>query len=165
MGPDKFGTEDAKMGKTYKVWVNYATPSPNDLWNTFDKVNCDYGGMKFEPINACRDILRTPREIRLHLVHLNRWITTFDAIAELDQQSLRPAIFEELFAFAVKHPGVRKKYLMTALGSVSRFPVLGVIRHFSPCLVPHGEYKRGYLDYNWINNGWRDNAYFLAIRK
>ncbi len=99
-------------------------------------------------------------ELEVILVHFNRNISSDDAIKEMDQLGLRPAVLPELLAFGEMHPAVQKDFPIVALGSVW---LLGGGNRRVPGLdrwVAERELHLFYFVGDWLG-GYR----FAAVRK
>lgn len=94
------------------------------------------------------------------LVHFNRYISTNDALAELDRLGLRPADFQELCAFASQHPNVQRKFPIVELASVWTHRDGD---RYVACLWSHADGRRLFL--NVVAGDWNDYYRFLAFRK
>ncbi|MCE9586543.1 hypothetical protein K8R04_04490 [Candidatus Uhrbacteria bacterium] len=143
----------------FRALVEYAQPAYAFLEQAFDWVYDGYKSAKFTPIDVCKDVSTESREIEFELVHLNKGVSTDKALAELDKQVLRPALYEELLAFAVKYPELQKQFPIVALGSVYR--VDGYL--CSPYVLWDGSERR--LHFSWFDGDWSDSCRFLAVRK
>ena len=62
----------------------------------------------------------TKVDLKLELVHLNRTISSNDAVQELKKQGLRPATLPELLAFGATYPEEQRKYPIVTHSSVWR---------------------------------------------
>jgi hypothetical protein len=94
------------------------------------------------------------------LVHFNRSISSDDAIREMDQLGLRPAVLPELLAFGEMHPAVQKEFPIVALGSVWRN---GGGSRVVPFLGRWDAERKLYL--LGFVGGWGGNFRFAAVRK
>lgn len=143
----------------FRAEVVYAQLSYADLEKAFDWVYDGYKSVKFTAIDVCKDVSMETREIEFELVHLNKDASTDTARAELDKRELRPALYEELLAFAAKYPELQKQFPIVALGSVCRYGGnLG-----SPYVNRSGA-ERG-LGFGWLGRDWSGGCRFLAVRK
>ena len=94
------------------------------------------------------------------LVHFNRYISTNDALAELDRPGLRPADFQELCAFGATHPEVQRKFPIVELASVWTY------RGGYRCVAYLWSDADGrYLRLSGVAGGLGDGYRFLAFRK
>jgi hypothetical protein len=143
----------------YSALVEYRQPSYDELKKAFDWVYDGYKNAEFKQIDVCKDVSTETREIEFELVHLNKDASTDTVLAELDKRELRPALYEELLAFAAKYPEFQKQFPIGALGSVCRYDDYLC----SPCVSWYDE-KR-YLSFHWIAHGWLAFFRFLAMRK
>lgn len=96
----------------------------------------------------------------IELVHLDRAVSSEEAIKELDKRGLRPAELHELLAFGAKYPDEQKKYPIVALGSLW-WPWDGV--RSVPSLWS-GDGKRS-LSPPHFDNDWSASSRFAGVRK
>jgi hypothetical protein len=94
------------------------------------------------------------------LVHLDRGISSDDAVAELDRLGLEPAKLEHATAFGAKYPDVQRKYSIVFLGA-SWVGSNGYRR--VPCLVYCHDGRE--LGLGWWRDGWGRGYRFAAVRK
>ncbi len=146
-------------GRVFLVSIEYIQPSYDMLKNAFDWVYEGYSSAQFKPIDICKNVSTETREIEFELVHLYMGMCTDGILAELDKRELRPALYEELLAFAVKYPDLQKQFPIVALGSVCLYDD----RLCSPCVRRNGEERC--LDSDWVGNDWHDGYRFLAARE
>jgi len=156
-GPYRGGPSSDTPG--YRAEVIYVQPSYADLKKAFDWVYDGYKSTEFKPIDVCKDVSTETREIEFELVHLNKNATTETALAELEKRELRPALYEELLAFAAKYPDLQKQFPIAALGSVCRYD--GSL--YSPYVLWYDGGRDLYFD--WFGHDWHDRCRFLAVRK
>ena len=125
----------------------------------YDSVNPNITDQHF-PLPSIPTGLTTKADLKLELVHLNRTVSSNEAIAELKQKGLRPATIHELLAFGATYPEEQRKYPIVALGSVwQRWDGY----RFVPYLSSDGD-RRG-LDRSFFGGGWRAGCRFLAVRE
>ena len=144
----------ATIGSIFRVLVNYDLRLDAAIRNgKYDWKNDDITEKNF-PTNR-----RETAELDIVLVHLNRDISSEDAIKELDKLGLRPAELPELLAFGAKYPDEQRKYPIVALGSVWR--------RLGGRVVPYlwGGGDRRYLSLNWFGFGWDAYYRFAGVRK
>ena len=142
-----------------RALVEYAQPTYAMLKQAFDWVYDGYKSAEFKSIDVCKDVSTEAREIKFELVHLGKDANTDTALAELEKRELRPALYEELLAFAVEYPELQKQFPIVALGSVCRND--GSL--YSP-YVSWDDGERN-LRFYWLGNDWHDHYRFLAVRK
>ena len=142
---------DEFLATPYMVTVNYNEPvGEMILAGRYDDwEDCVWG------INGCDIVTR-----RAVVLKLRDQISAKDAIAQIEDQGLRPARTEELFAFGATYPIAQTEYDILALGSWyldeekhRRFPYLG---------------RRGDKRYIWTMKeevGWYKPLRFLAVSK
>ena len=85
----------------------------------YDSVNSDITEKNF-PVAKVPTGLPTKVDLKLELVHLNRTISSNDAVQELKKQGLRPATLPELLAFGATYPEEQRKYPIVTHSSVWR---------------------------------------------
>lgn len=100
------------------------------------------------------------RELELVPVHLNRVVSTEEAIAEIKSRGLRPGKLEELLALGEKHPDLQREFPILALGSVWQSPYG---RRFCPSLWSAGAWRILYPC--WLVHDWGGRCRFLAVRE
>lgn len=150
-----------KVIATFTVLVTYLIPSYANLKKAFDWVNGAYASAKFEAIERCRGIDRTSREVAFRYFKIGRSMTTEQVLDAMDAAGLRPAIYEELLAFASKYPDEQRGKLIVALGSVARID--GYLLVASLLENDHG--RRLNLVYGDPGSWWYGNCVFLAVSK
>jgi len=94
------------------------------------------------------------------LVRFNRYISTNDALTELDRLDLRPADFQELCAFGAEHPSVQRRFPIVELASVWADRAG---RRCVACL--RGVADRRGMSLGWVGRGWDGGCRFLAFHK
>ncbi len=141
--------------KVFSVTVDYAQSLANMVRaGNYDWVNSDITEKHF-PVKG-----EGKTEKELHLVHLNRAISSDDAVRELDKMGYAPAKIEDLLALGASYPELQRQFPIVALGSVWR-RLLGH-RHV-PCLWSYTAER--YLRLHWLEGDWREDHRFLAVRK
>lgn len=140
---------------TYPVTVDYGKSLREMIAaGQYDFQNGDITAKHF-PITGTGQV-----EVELHLVHLNRVVSTDTVLAELDRRNLRPATIAELLALGAKYPNLQKEFPVVALGSVWR-DLLGY-RRVAYLDDWRGERK---LYLNWHDDDWYGHFRFLAVSK
>lgn len=147
---------------TFRAEVAYIQPKFAELKSAFDWVNDDYRRAKFEAIKICEAISRETREVTFQYVHMNRGASTEEVLVEMDRCGLRPALFEELLAFAKAHPDEQRKYPIVVLGSVWVRPDGN---RLVACLNEYDGRRRLHLRLFWCGGDWVGGCRFLAVRK
>lgn len=99
-------------------------------------------------------------EVELHLVHLNRLVSTEEALRELDQMGFRSAELKELLVPGAEMPNLQKRFPVVALGSVWRAP--GGDRC---CACLDWDAVRRGLNLRWFESSWDEDFRFAAVRK
>lgn len=98
-------------------------------------------------------------EVAAELIHLNREVSSDEAIAALDRMGYRPETLPELLAFGAKYPEVQREFPIVALGFVSLVYAYRCVA----CLWSHGGKRK--LDLSWFDSRWGADCRFLAVRK
>lgn len=110
---------------------------------------------------TCANVSREPREIEFVLVRLlvpiHEKLSTEDALEEIKRRKLRPAMYEELLAFASHFKRSEDCLSVVALGSFTEHPRDGV-------LVP-SSWHDGTVGFLEISTPWDDDMHFLAVRE
>ena len=145
----------------FRAEVIYTQPKYADLKKAFDWLSDGYKSVSFKPIEVCKDVSTETREIEFELVHLDKEMHTDAILAELDRRGFRPALYEEILAFAAKYTDEQRKYPIVALGSVCQDD--GDLDSPYVFEVDVGRYLNMY----WIDNPYPSNRNyrFLAVRK
>jgi hypothetical protein len=112
----------------------------------FDYVNSNITDTLF-PIPTMEE------EVEYDLVHLNKYISSEDAIKELSKDGWRPATLYDLLKYDWNGTD-----WVVALGSVAG---VGGIR-LVPCLFRRGSERR--LNLSWFRGGWGSICRFLRVR-
>ena len=145
-------------GKTYLLSVDYGRSVKNGMRaGRYDWANPDINSRNF-PTNKRKGMVGVAVEL-IHL-HLNRVISTEEALHELDRMGYHPVELHELLAFGEKYPEVQIEFPVVALGSVWRDRYGNRV---APCLLGLGS-ERG-LDLLWTEYGWDKFFRFAAVRK
>jgi hypothetical protein len=109
----------------FVVRVVYIQPGIRELERRFHVCPHDFEGT-FVPIERCKDVNRKTRKVEFRIVRINRRVTIEVALAILEMNGLRPALYEEFLAFACRYPKDQLKHGVVALGSVkSNGPRMG----------------------------------------
>jgi hypothetical protein len=150
-----------KAVQMFTAFVKYLQPSFDELREAFDWVNPDFAKVQFDPIERCKNIVRVAGEVAFRYFAIDHQMTTEEILDAMDAAGLRPALYEELLAFASKYPNEQRKYLIAALGSVARFG--GALR--VACLSGNDRVRRLDLRYGRPVSPWSDDWFFLAVSK
>lgn len=120
---------------------------------------------KYDYVNS--NINRTnfqlhPVAKEVELLHLGRYTTTEEILAEMETQGLKPATMTDLLHSGIQHPDEQRNFPIIALGSVWTNP-FGY--RYVGCL--NGSADRRNASLHWTNPGlqWDDDYRFLAFRK
>lgn len=119
----------------------------------YDWVNSDITSERF-PLSG-----KGKRNLVAEVIHLNRFISSEGAMAELDKMGLRPGKIEELLAFGATFPELQRKFSIVALGSSWTVGGRRSVAYL------YGHFSRRRLDLGWWGDGWRGFYRFLAFRK
>lgn len=116
--------------------------------------------LKFDWVNSdiTDTLFKQPKEVSsdYKLFNFDRYISSEDALKEMEKEGYRPANVWELLGYAKN--GWNNRDWVVALGSVGE--VHGS-RHV-PALDRDGSKRR--LDLRWFDGGWRADYRFLAVR-
>ncbi len=149
-----------KIAVIFTVLVEYIQPKFEDLnKSAFDWAHPDYARAKFESIDRCKDVSREKREVTFKYMTIDRAMSTDAVLAEMDRQGVRPALYEELLAFAKTNPDEQRKHPIVALGSVALVDGYPFVAYL--CQVDFGRDLYLY----WTDGVWRDRFRFLVARK
>ena len=140
---------------TFRLQVNYDLSVDAAIRDgKYDYVNGNITEKNF-PTNR-----KGTTKLDIVLVHLDRNVSSEDAIKELDKLGLRPAELHELLAFGAKYPDEQRKHPIVALGSVWQ--------HLNGFwIVPylwHDDSGRR-LCLHWFDNDWSASYRFAGVRK
>ena len=142
-------------GNTYPVTVNYDLSVEDAVkLGLYDWANSDIAGKNF-PTKRTGKV-----EVVVELIHLNKVISTKDALREHDMMGYRPAELHELLVFGEKYPDVQRKFPIVALGSVWQ-------SRSGDRSVPYldGDGSERILLLYWFEIDWRGIYRFAAVRK
>ena len=98
--------------------------------------------------------------VNLELVHLDKGVSSEDALTHLEENGMRPPTIEELLVFGSSYPEIQREFPVICLGSSWVNPGGGR-------RVPYlsGSGSRRSLDLSWFDVGWGEYCRFLAVRK
>jgi hypothetical protein len=99
-------------------------------------------------------------ELRMELIHFDRWISTRKALKGLDRRGYRPAELHELLTLGAQYPDLQREFPIVALASVWQSPNGN---RKAPCL--DGTIAGRNLDLCWLGKDWAGNWRFAAVRK
>lgn len=97
------------------------------------------------------------KELAVELIHFDRFVSSDEAVKEMDKRDLRPAIYMELLAFGAKYPDMQRGFDITALGSIAL--AHGYRRVLS---LYRDDFKRR-LNFCWWDANWYGYSRFLAV--
>ncbi|MFZ2664225.1 MAG: hypothetical protein WAX66_02595, partial [Patescibacteria group bacterium] len=89
--------------------------------------NYDWANNDINAENFGEDFKEDVEGTKAFLINFKRYISSEDAISEMDKYGLRPATLKELLSFGFKYPNEQKKNPIVALGSTWQDPG-GVLR-------------------------------------
>jgi len=142
-------------GNTYPLSVDYGrTVEDGVKAGRYDWVNSDITSRNF-PTQR-----KGTAEVAVVLINFNRYVSTDEALRELDRMGYRPAELHELLALGEKYPEVQLNFPIVALGSVWHGR-LGC--RFVPYLGRVGSKRT--LSLGWVGDGWSEVCRFAAVRK
>lgn len=147
---------EGKSGESLTVVVDYSQPIAEMVRaGKYDYVNSDITDKRFPKKQNSGAVETSP-----DLVHLNKVVSTDEALRELNARGLRPATLEELLAFGAAYPEEQRKFSIVGLGS-SWLDPLGHRR----VPVLWGNSSGRDLSLYWREDDWNSGYRFLAIRK
>lgn len=146
--------------KIFTTLVKYVHSTYAALEVAFDRVKSEYESAKFVPIDLCKNVSKKSRRINFEYVRMGGDASTNEVLDEMSRRGLRPALYEELLAFARKYPDEQRKFPIIALGSVWS-------SNSGDCCVAglHGDSSERCLDRGDIRLEWLDISRFLAVKK
>ena len=142
-------------GSTYPLSVNYGMSVEDAVkLGRYNWANGDINDKNFPTKRTGK------AEVVVELIHFDRYISTDNALHELDRMGMRPIELHELLAFGEKYSDVQREFPIVALGSVwqDRDGSRRV-----PCLGGNGSGRR--LSLGWFEGDWGDVYWFAAVRK
>lgn len=146
---------ELKTRNRFAVTVDYSTPLETMVAEgKYDYVNPNITVANF-PITGTGVV-----EEEIILVHLDRDISSDDAVRELHEMGLEPARIEHATAFGAKYPDVQREYPIVFLGSVWTH---SGGRRSVPCLGYWDAKRELYL--LWWRADWNRAYRFAAVRK
>lgn len=98
--------------------------------------------------------------IMVELIHLNRVVSTDEAIRKLDQMGYRPIELRELQALGEQYPDLQRKFPIVELGSVWRDSDGN--RYVASL---DGSVSGRRLTLNWVEVDWDEDFRFGSVRK
>lgn len=148
----------------FSAFVKYVQPDLEELIRRFPAYGIfqDCGGKHFEPIKACKEFSREDREVNFELVDIGGYTAYTDEVPErMNRKGLRPALYEELLAFAEKYPD-KQWYPLVALGSETW--VQGI--NYVAILFDGSLGRRLFLRHcGGYGHRWFGNKRYLAVRE
>ena len=100
------------------------------------------------------------KQVEITLLHFDRYISSDEAVKEIDKMGYRPATLPELLALGASQPELQRQFPIVALGSVwqGRYG-----DRYVPYLWDDGSGR--YLDLDWFDDGWNPGDRFAVVRK
>ena len=152
-------TKENEIENTYTVTVDYTRTVKQAIEaGDYDSVSDSINSKNFPESQAKQGIERAQQKnkvpTQITLIHLNRIVTTDEALKELDQKGYRPANLYELLALGAQQQDLQRTNLIVGLGSSWVLPWGG---RSVPCLGRFGSRRGVGLDwaaYDW-DVGWR----------
>lgn len=123
----------------------------------YDWSNRDVASKNF-PIST--EMIGQKIEVSAKLFHFNLYISSDEAVSEMDKAGYRPATLMELLTFGILFPELQRQFPVAALGSI--WSDARLIR-FVPLLKAF-DYGRE-LSLYWHDDGWLAYFRFLGVRK
>ncbi|PIR97979.1 MAG: hypothetical protein COT89_01875 [Candidatus Colwellbacteria bacterium CG10_big_fil_rev_8_21_14_0_10_42_22] len=149
------GLMDSAASATYPITVDYGLSVEAMVKaGRYDWVN-DYITSRNFPTKK-----KGKKQVVVELIHLNRSVSTDDALKELDKMGMRPAELHELLALGQMYPELQREFPVVALGSVWQNP--NGNRYVSYLSRDDSE-RNLYLD--WFEVDWYGFFRFAAVRK
>ncbi|MFA6447184.1 MAG: hypothetical protein WCW31_02900 [Patescibacteria group bacterium] len=149
----------------FSATVVYARPTYDELKRRFDYVDSAHRDSDKEfNIVFSKGVSCDNREVVFEYFHMGCTATTHELLAEIDRKGFRPALYEELLAFAEKYPEEQKRYRITALGTWSGLPqAANLILAFAARLSFDANGRC--LILGCLGIDWDKNERFLVVRK
>ena len=123
----------------------------------------DAGKYDYVNPNITEDNFPVPAEFVLgsepKIYHFNRYISSENAIKEMDKDGYRPAMIWDLLDYGAKNPEEQRKYPIIGLGSIGEVDGDREV----PYLIGFDSERRLNL-YRW-DDVWGSDYRFLAVRK
>ena len=142
-------------GNLYPLTVDYSrTVADGIRAGRYDYVNSDITARHFPTTRT------GTHEEKVELMHLDRDISTEDALREMDAHGYRPADLHELLAFGEKYPEIQREFPVVALGSVWRSRAGS---RYVPSLDGDGTERD--LGLEWDARDWDAGCRFAVVRK
>lgn len=138
----------------YEFVVNFALSLVDMIKaGAYDWVNPDITEANF-PKTGTRETV-----VSAELIHFNKFISSDNAVLDMDKLGYRSATIHELLSFGAKNPDVQRQFTIVALGSSCE--VDGDRR--VACLY-RSVSGRG-LGLGWWGGDWFGDCRFLGVRK
>lgn len=137
--------------------VVYVQPKFDALKRQFPSdVSLDYKSLTFQPIDRCKGVSRTQREIRFEYLDMTR---DYDVVlAKMDKRVLRPALYEEMLAFDANYPDVLDTSPIIALGSEAD------VRGVRYVATMWRDRSGRHLALDWVGRTWSRDYRALVVR-
>ena len=152
---DIFAEASQKSKDVFRVLVDYCRSLEDMIAaGKYDSVNSDINTEHFPIAKHGRE------DIAIELVHIDRNISSDDALREMDKMGFRPATLPELLAFGEKYPDVQCQFPIVALGSVWRN-----LHGYRRVPVLWSDSRERFLLLIWFGYDWGAHYRFAAVRK
>lgn len=127
-------------------------------------------GKKLVSAEVCEGINRESRELAFGYLHLGRDASYAEALEEMDQLGLRPAVIEEVAAFDLHFPEEKKKFFIAVLGTNLIYTRHAILTpEVTAFVMRYSNTGKGVLEFGYNANEpkgkWRDHVRFLVTLK
>jgi hypothetical protein len=148
--------ENKPAGNTYPLSVDYGRSVEDGVKaGRYDWVNPDITSKNF-PTKR-----KGTAKVAVELIRFNRYISTDEALRELNRMGYRPAKLHVLLAFGEKYQEFQREFPVVALGSVWRRGWSGY--RSIPCLNKLGSERS--MELELFVGDWSEVCRFMAVRK
>jgi hypothetical protein len=140
----------------YELVVNYALSLVDMIKaGAYDSVNENITEANFPKTGE----VEIP--VGAELIHLDKYVSSDDAVIKMDRLGFRPATIHELLSFGAKNPDVQREFPVVALGSSCK---VDGRRHVAFLYGDCSERGLSLFLYWWLGF-WHDDYRFLGVRK
>lgn len=154
------------MDPVMSAKINYIQPDYTELRHRFpEHVSDELYNRTFEAIDRCHDVWQITqqviliRQVNFVYVSVDKTRSSETVYCKMEDQKVRPALYEELIGFASLNPREQTKHPIAALGSVVRVNT----RLYIACL--DAQNCGLCLRLQWIEAKWPQSTKFLAVRE
>lgn len=138
----------------YEFVVNFALSLVDMIKaGAYDWVNPSITEVNF-PKTGTRETV-----VSAELIHFNKFISSDNAVLEMDKLGYRSATIHELLSFGAKNPDVQRQFPIVALGSSCEVPGYRRVAYLDRVV------SRRDLGLSWWDVGWGGGCRFLGVRK